>query len=130
MVMQMFSTILQIVLFRRQSEQEKDLEILLLRRQLAILERYHTQRTQVSRVAKFTLTIPANYFRLASGWSMQRLRMVLLVLQPETAFTWHRELEQYGIPPAAQRCPSPQAPEHDGSTHNPHLNPPSYSRQL
>jgi hypothetical protein len=33
--MQGFSTILQIVLFRRQSEQEKDLEILLLRRQLA-----------------------------------------------------------------------------------------------
>jgi hypothetical protein len=37
MLMQVFSTILQIVLFRRQSEQEKDLEILLLRRQLAIL---------------------------------------------------------------------------------------------
>jgi hypothetical protein len=42
MLMQVFSTILQIILFRRQSEQEKGLEILLLRRQLTILQRYST----------------------------------------------------------------------------------------
>jgi hypothetical protein len=47
-LMQMFTTILQIVMFGRQSEQEKELEILLLRRQLTILERHQMQRIQVS----------------------------------------------------------------------------------
>jgi putative transposase len=92
MLMKVFSTILQIVLFGRQSEQEKDLEILLLRRQLAILERHHTQRIQVSRPDKLTLTVLASHLRSASGWSRQRLRMVLHIVQPETVFKWHREL--------------------------------------
>jgi hypothetical protein len=83
MLMQGFSSILQLVLCRRQSEQEKDLEILLLRRQLAILERHHTQRIQVSRPDKLTLTVLASHLRTASGWSRQRLRMVLRIVQPK-----------------------------------------------
>lgn len=92
LLMQVFSTLLQSVLLGRQSERNKDLEILLLRRQLAILERHHTQRVLISRADKLTLTVLVTSLRAVSGWPMKRLKTVLHIIQPETVFKWHREL--------------------------------------
>ncbi len=77
-LIQVFSTILQTVL--------------LLRLQLAILERHRAKRVQISPIDKLTLTVLATQLRSASGWPMKRLRTVLSIVQPETVFKWHREL--------------------------------------
>jgi hypothetical protein len=50
-----FSTILSILNITRLSNQEKDLEILILRQQLSILQRKHNSPIQPDRVEKITL---------------------------------------------------------------------------
>src|SRR5579871_6536453 len=92
LLMRVFSTLLQIVLLRRQIEPDKDLEILLLRRQLAILERHHASRVPISRADKLTLTVLVTQLRSTCGWPMKQLRTVLHIVQPETVLKWHREL--------------------------------------
>lgn len=54
MVMKIFSALLEWVRLGRKSEQEKDLEILLLRHQLAILERKQTRTVVEIPIAKTT----------------------------------------------------------------------------
>ena len=70
LLMQCFSILLQGVLLRRQSEGEKDLEILLLRRQLAIVERQHATPRRVSRADKVTLTVLTTQLKSVTGWPM------------------------------------------------------------
>ena len=57
MVMQVVSMLVELVRLGRQSESEKDLEILLLRRQLAIYERKQEQAPRLSRGEKLTLVV-------------------------------------------------------------------------
>lgn len=52
-----FSTILSIINITRLSNQEKDLEILILRQQLSILQRKHNSPIQPNRVEKITLAV-------------------------------------------------------------------------
>ncbi len=56
-LMQMFATLLEWLWLGRKSEQEKDLEILLLRRQLEIVNREHAKPLRLSRGDKLTLTV-------------------------------------------------------------------------
>src|SRR5215208_3937577 len=52
-----FSTILSIINITRLSNQEKDLEILILRQQLSILQRKHNSPIKLNRVEKITLAV-------------------------------------------------------------------------
>jgi hypothetical protein len=54
-VLQVISTLVELVQLGRKSESEKDLEILPLRRQLAIFERRQRQPIRLSRSEKVTL---------------------------------------------------------------------------
>jgi hypothetical protein len=56
-VMQMFSILLEWLSLGRQTDEAKDLEILLLRRQLAILERKLDRPLRVSRADKLPLVV-------------------------------------------------------------------------
>lgn len=56
-VMQVFSILLEGLSLGKKTEQEKDLEILLLRRQLAILERKQDKPLRVSRAEKLPLAV-------------------------------------------------------------------------
>jgi hypothetical protein len=56
-VMQIFSTLLECVWLGRKSARERDLEILLLRRQLAIMERGRNKPARVSRADKLTVAV-------------------------------------------------------------------------
>jgi hypothetical protein len=56
-IKQIFSTLLERVRLGRKTEQEKDLEILLLRNQLAIMERKRDKLLRVSRAEKLTLAV-------------------------------------------------------------------------
>ena len=90
--MQIFSTLLQKVCLARKSELDKDLEILLLRRQLAIVDRQHLKRLRISRGDKLIMVILSSQLKAVTGWSMKQLGGVFRIGQPETVFKWHREL--------------------------------------
>ena len=87
-----FSTLLDLFALRRLSEREKDLEILILRHQLDILERKQTQPIKISKAEKLTLSVLINRLKTMGNRSSGQLRNVLRIFQPETVLKWHREL--------------------------------------
>jgi putative transposase len=91
-VMQVFSTLLEWVRLGRKTEQDKDLEILLLRRQLAILERKGDRPLRVSRAEKLTLVVLMSKLESTTNRTIKQLGEIMRIFQPETVFKWHREL--------------------------------------
>jgi transposase InsO family protein len=90
--MQLFSTLLEWVRIGRLSEQEKDLEILILRKQLMIVEHQLEKPVRLSRVERLTLAVISAKLKTVFGRSLKQLREVIRLVQPETVFKWHREL--------------------------------------
>ena len=79
-----FSTILSIINITRLSNPEKDLQILILRQQLSILQRKHNSPIKPNRVEKITLAVlPARLKRITHR-SADQLRDVIRIFQPET----------------------------------------------
>jgi len=74
------------------SDQEKDLEILLLRHQLNIFERKRNQIVRADRVDRMLLSVLADRLKLISGRSTSKLSDIIRIFQPETVLRWHREL--------------------------------------
>ena len=66
----LFSTLISLVSIGRLSEQEKDLEILLLRHQLAILERKLDKPVKPNRAEKLTLAVLTARLRLVTRRSV------------------------------------------------------------
>jgi len=87
-----FSTIMTIFNIRSLSEQEKDLEILVLRQRLAILQRKHNQPVKPNRIEKMTLAVLTVKLKQMTFRSTNQLRDVIRIFQPETVLRWHREL--------------------------------------
>jgi transposase InsO family protein len=76
----------------RRSERHKDLQILLLRQQLRILQRQQPKRPSVSRWEKVALAVfTAKLGALGRGANV-KLDEVLLLFKPATVLGWHREL--------------------------------------
>jgi putative transposase len=74
------------------SDREKDLEILLLRRQLAILHRSQPRPPRLSRWEKLGLAVLAAKLSRLRANGRERLRESLLLWKPETVLGWHRAL--------------------------------------
>lgn len=74
------------------SDQEKDLEILILRHQLNILERKHNQIVRADRVDRMLLSVLADRLKLVSGRSTSKLFDIIRIFQPEAVHLWHPEL--------------------------------------
>jgi putative transposase len=91
-VMQVFSILLEWLSLGRKIDREKDLEILLLRRQLAILERKQNKPLRVSRAEKLPLVILTTKLKSTTNRTTRQLSDVIRIFQPETVFKWHREL--------------------------------------
>jgi putative transposase len=70
---------------------DKDLEILLLRQQLRVLERNLGQRARPSRWEKCFLAVLLVQLKQATGRSRTQLGK-LLIFKPQTILNWHREL--------------------------------------
>jgi hypothetical protein len=87
-----FSTFLAILHIGRLSNQEKDLEILILRQQLSILQRKLSHPIKPNRVEKMTLAVLTTKIKRISHQSSNQLRDVIRIFQPETVLRWHREL--------------------------------------
>src|SRR4029450_5693081 len=84
LICQMFSTLLGWIVLRTRSDTTKDIEILVLRHQLAVLQR-RTPRPQMSWtdravIAALTRLLPA------------RRRLKLIVVPPATILRWPRQL--------------------------------------
>lgn len=87
-----FSTILSIINTTRLSNEEKDLEILILRQQLSILQRKHNSPIKPNRVEKITLAVLTARLKRITHRSSNQLRDIIRIFQPETILRWHREL--------------------------------------
>jgi hypothetical protein len=74
------------------SDQEKDLEILVLRHQLDILERKHKKPIRPTRVEKLTLAVLTHRLKRMTNRTTNQLLGIIRIFQPETVLRWHREL--------------------------------------
>jgi hypothetical protein len=88
----LFTTFLAWMQISRLSEPEKALEILLLRQQLAILERKLDKPIRASKVEKLTVAVLAAKLKATTNQSTSDLREVIRLFQPKTVLKWHREL--------------------------------------
>src|ERR1700690_3990702 len=91
-MMQVFSTVLECLWLGRKSDRAKDLEILLLRRQLDIVDRARDKPLHVSRSEKLRLAVLTAQLKSVTGWPVKQFGKVRPICQPETVFKWHREL--------------------------------------
>jgi putative transposase len=89
---QVFMLVLDVLALRRQSEREKDLEILLLRQQLRIVERKQRRPYHLSRWEKLSLAVLTVRLKAVTAGGRERLRQVIRLFRPETVLKWHREL--------------------------------------
>jgi hypothetical protein len=83
-----FSTLLAIVNVRRLSDQEKDLEILVLRQQLSILQRKLNHPIKPSKIEKLTLAVLTTKFKQTTLQTANQLRDVIRIFEPETVLRW------------------------------------------
>jgi transposase len=90
--MEIFWTLLKWVRLGRKSESEKTLEILLLRRQLAIVVRTLDKPIRPSRREKLTLAVLTAQLKAKTGRTAKELGDIIRIVQPETVLKWHREL--------------------------------------
>jgi hypothetical protein len=95
MVLQIVSTLVELLQFRRASVSDKELEILLLRRQLAIYERKQRQPMRLTRGEKLTLVVLAVHLKASTGRTIKQLGEVIRIVKPKTVFGWHRELVRW-----------------------------------
>ena len=88
-----FATILiQWITLLRRSETEKDLEILIPRHQLAILQRQQIKPIRSSRPDKFSLTLLTKQFKATSQRTIRELGNTIVIVKPKTVFKWPQEL--------------------------------------
>lgn len=94
MVLQIVSTLVELIQLRRTSENDKELEILLLRRQLAIYERKRRQPMRLTRGEKLPLVLAVR-LKATSGRTIKQMGDVIRIVKPKTVFGWHRELVRW-----------------------------------
>lgn len=74
------------------TDQSKDIEILLLRRQLAIRLRTQARPPRLTRGEKLALAVLATRLTRLCGGAHACLDACLLLFKPDTVLRWHREL--------------------------------------
>ena len=89
---QVLTILISIVRIGRMSEQEKDLEILILRQQLAILQRKQEKPVKPNRAEKMMLAILTAKLKVVTRWSTGQMWSILRIVQPETVLGWHQDL--------------------------------------
>lgn len=90
-----FSTLLDFLHLFGRTDREKDLEILLLRQQVRILQRNRARPPRLSWWEKLPLTLLATKLVRGATNSRTRLSQSLLLFTPETVLRWHRELVRH-----------------------------------
>ncbi|MBX3085461.1 MAG: integrase core domain-containing protein [Anaerolineae bacterium] len=89
---QLFWLVIDVLAVVRLSKHEKDIEVLLLRQQLRILERKQQRPPRITRWEKLTLAVLAAWLKEKTARGRSRLTEVMLLFKPDTVLKWHREL--------------------------------------
>jgi putative transposase len=89
---QLFWLVIDVLAVDRLSKQEKDIEVLLLRQQLRILERKQQRPPRITRWEKLTLAVLAAWLKEKTARGRSRLTEVMLLFKPDTVLKWHREM--------------------------------------
>ena len=89
---QLYSTLIELLRLSRFSTDEKDLEILVLRQQLDVMERKNKQVVRPSKEEKWSLAVLAAALKKRGRLTTSQLGRVIRIFQPETVIGWHREL--------------------------------------
>ena len=87
-----FSVLLDLIRLGRQTDRGKDLEMLLLRQQLRILQRKQPHAPRISRWEKLTLVLLARNLTGLTTSARTHISQVVLLFKPDTLLKWHREL--------------------------------------
>ncbi len=87
-----FSTVLTLFRLGHTSEADKDLEILILRQQLSILQRQIDKPIKPNRAEKLTLAVLSANLKKQTKRPAKQFRSLIRIFQPETVFGWHRQL--------------------------------------
>jgi hypothetical protein len=75
------------------SKSEKDIEIAILRHQLAVMTRLHNKQPVRPNLAeKLSLVMLTNKLKQSAKCSTNQLGDVIRIVKPETVLRWHREL--------------------------------------
>jgi putative transposase len=109
LVTQGLTLLLDIILIRCNSQPHKDLELLLLRQQLRILQRKSRSNDRLNRTEKLTLATLLAKFKHMTLQTCQQLNSVVFIVRPETVLRWHRELVRLKWT-FKKRVPSPGRP--------------------
>lgn len=91
----MASTLIHLLQIGRMTASEKDLEILILRKQLAMQERRLTHPLPLTRVEKLSLMVILLRLRASSRRTLHQLSLSIRIVKPETILRWHRELVRW-----------------------------------
>ena len=86
------SLLLDLIWCCRRAHRDKDIEILLLRQQLRILQRQQPHPPRISRSEKVTLVVLAGKLAALTTRARTRLSQVVILFKPDTLLKWHREL--------------------------------------
>jgi hypothetical protein len=84
--------LLDLFAINRGSERHKDLQILILLRQLRILQRQHPTAPPMSCSEKFILTVLAQKLVHVDQGAKAQLNQTMLLFKPDTVLKWHRQL--------------------------------------
>jgi putative transposase len=87
-----FSTIISLIRLSRLSENDKDIEILVLRHQLDVMVRKQSQPVRPNRAEKTILAVLTVQLKQATKRTIGQLGEVIRIVRPETVIRWHREV--------------------------------------
>src|SRR4030042_3212662 len=90
--MQMLTRILDIFTLLGITNGDKDLEIILLRQQVRILQRKVKSPPRISTPERMILATLTDMYKQSRDDARQRLQLILLIFKPDTVLGWHREL--------------------------------------
>src|SRR4051794_26405605 len=109
----MFSLFVDLIRLGRQTAHDKDLEILLLRQQLRILQRKQPHPPRIFRRQKLILLVLTGKLTELSTKARVHISQVILLVKPDTLLKWHRELvrRKWTFTQPAPRGRPPTRPE-------------------
>jgi putative transposase len=91
-VMFVWEFVLDLVAVMRMTDDEKDIEIMLLRQQLRIVERKQQRGPQIPRWQKVPLAALATRMKDKASNAPEALTESIHLFKPDTLIGWHREL--------------------------------------
>ena len=88
----LFSLVLDLLAIFKMTDSDKDLEIVILRQQVRILQRKVKTTPRITDPERMVLATLTDKFKRAKTDTRQRLDQVIMIFKPETMLRWHREL--------------------------------------